>query len=92
MKQILTAATILVAMTTLAQADYRHRGYGNHHGSHQGRSYAAPLIGGLLLGGALGYGYNQYYRTWHTECQLEPVFDRRNRYLGEEEVCYRVQN
>ena len=89
MNKILTAAALLVAVTTTAQADYRHRSYG-----HQGRGYgyAAPLIGGLLLGGALGYGYNHYYPAWHTECRLEPVYDRFNRYVGDQEVCYRERN
>jgi hypothetical protein len=53
MKRTLIALATMLALTGSANADYRrHRG---HHGG-----WAAPLVGGLLLGGALGYyGYQE---------------------------------
>lgn len=64
-------ATMLTA--TAAQADYygRRGGYRapayNHHQhrapayNHRGNNWVAPVIGGLLLGGAL-YGAHRYYQ------------------------------
>ena len=92
MNKILLGTVALAMLTGSALADGRHRG---HHGGYGGRSggWAAPLVGGLILGGAVGYyGYNRYYNSWHTECRLEPVYDRWGNIIADQEVCYRVQN
>lgn len=68
MKKIaITLAAIATLTATAAQADYRHRGHGgyrapayNHH-QHRGPNWVAPVIGGLLLGGAI-YGAHRYYQ------------------------------
>jgi hypothetical protein len=86
MNKILLGTVALAMLATPALADGRHRGY---QGGRSG-GWAAPLVGGLILGGAVGYyGYNRY---WHTECRLEPVYDRWGNIVADQEVCYRVQN
>ena len=72
MNKILLGTMALAMLTGSALADGRHRGHGGYGGRSGG--WAAPLVGGLILGGAVGYyGYNRY---WRTECRLEPVYDR----------------
>ena len=90
MKKILLGTVALAMLAGPALADGRHRG---HHGGHGGRGgyWVAPLVGGLLLGGAGYYGYNHYRNSGYTECRLESRFDRWGNYVGDVEVCYRVQ-
>jgi hypothetical protein len=70
MKRLVIAAAALVALTSVASADYRrhrhyaaphyHKQYHKPHYRHQ--NWVAPLVGGLVLGGAL-YGMHQYYQA-----------------------------
>lgn len=99
MKRILTATLALSLMSTAALADgYYDRhggGYGGGHSRGGGGNWVAPLVGGLIIGGMLGTMNNRYYQpypAYHTECEMVPVFDRYNRYLGSDERCYAVQN
>ena len=89
MNKILLGAAALAMLTGSALADGRHR----HHGGHGGRGYgwAAPLVGGLIVGGIVGGSY-YYNRGWYTECRLEPVYDRWGNIIADQQVCYRVQN
>jgi hypothetical protein len=96
----------LAASTVPADAQYHHRGHhggGYHHrGGGGGGGWIAPLIGGLVLGGAI-YGLSQpgyaappaYYAPqpqYRTECQLVPVYDRYGYFRGERRECYQVGN
>ena len=83
MNKILLGTMALAMLAGPALADGRHRGHGG---------WAAPLVGGLILGGAGYYGYNQWRNTTYVDCRYESRFDRWGNYLGEVEVCYRVQN
>ena len=95
------AATLLGA--TAANADYynRNRGYHGGGGGYRG-GWVAPLVGGMLLGGAI-YGLSQpsyaapppvYVSPppYRTECVDEPVYDRYGYYHGERRRCYQVPN
>ena len=90
MNKILLGAVALAMLAGPALADGRHRGHGGHHGGRSG-GWVAPLVGGLILGGAGYYGYNQWRNTTYVDCRYESRFDRWGNYLGEVEVCYRVQ-
>lgn len=62
MRKLLIATVAVSALlgATAANADYyhnRHRGGGGYH-HHRGNGWVAPLIGGMVLGGAL-YGLSQ---------------------------------
>jgi hypothetical protein len=92
------AATLFTA--TAANADYyRNRGHGGGGGYRGG--WVAPLIGGMVLGGAI-YGLSQpsyaappvYVSPppYRTECVDEPVYDRNGYYRGERRRCYQVPN
>jgi len=108
-KALTVAATLLVA--TAGAADAQHRGghggggyggggYHQHRGG--GGGWVAPLVGGLILGGAI-YGLSQpsyaapptYYAPppqYRTECQMVPVYDRHGYFRGERRECYQVPN
>ena len=61
MRKILlaTVATVALLGSTAANADYyRHRHGGYHGGGGHRGGWVAPLVGGLILGGAL-YGLSQ---------------------------------
>ena len=111
-KALTVAATLLVA--TAGAADAQHRGGhggggyggGGHHHHHRGGGggggWIAPLLGGLVLGGAI-YGLSQpsyaapptYYAPppqYRTECQMVPVYDRHGYFRGERRECYQVPN
>jgi hypothetical protein len=99
-------AAMLIA-TTAAQADgWGHRpgpcnfnncygrGYGEYRGG--GGNWAAPLVGGLIIGGMLGAmsqprGY-QEQPAYHTECRWEQMYDQWGNYLGNGRRCYNVPN
>jgi hypothetical protein len=87
MKKLMMTTAVLAMLTGSALADGRHRGYQGHGG----RGWAAPLVGGLIVGGIIGGGY-YYNRGWYTECRLEPVYDRWGNIIADQQVCYRVQN
>jgi len=113
MRKLAVAIAIVGALavsTAPADAQYHHRGHhgGGHHGGghHRGHGggggWIAPLIGGLVLGGAI-YGLSQpgyaappaYYAPqpqYRTECQLVPVYDRYGYFRGERRECYQVGN
>jgi len=93
MNKILLGTVALAMLATPALADGRHRGHHGGHGGYGGRSggWAAPLVGGLIVGGIIGGGY-YYNRGWYTECRLEPVYDRWGNIVADQQVCYRVQN
>jgi hypothetical protein len=99
-KALTVAATLLVATAGVADAQYRGgHGGGYHHGG-GGGGWVAPLVGGMILGGAI-YGLSQpsyaapYYPAppaYRTECQIVPVYDRYGYYRGERRECYQVPN
>jgi len=115
MRKIIAAVLALTMMTGAATADgwNGHRacnfngcyggGYGggyhryNHGG---GNDWAAPLIGGMIIGGMLGsmnqnrYYVPRYYEVprYHTECQMEQIYDQWGNYLGTQRQCYTVPN
>ena len=93
----------LAVSTAPADAQYhnRHHGGGHHHRG-GGGGWVAPLVGGLILGGAI-YGLSQpgyaappaYYAPqpqYRTECQPVPVYDRYGYFRGERRECYQVGN
>jgi uncharacterized protein YcfJ len=78
------AATLM--MSTAAHAEYR-RGYGG--------GWVAPLVGGMIIGGAIGaMSQPRYYDEVpsHTECRREAIYDRWGNFVGYERHCYRVPN
>jgi len=105
MRKLVLASVAVAAIfsASAANADYYgHRGYhgggGHHHNG--GGGWVAPLVGGLILGGAI-YGLSQpsyaapYYPAppqYRTECQIVPVYDRYGYYRGERRECYQVPN
>jgi hypothetical protein len=108
MRKIAVAIAIvgaLAASTAPADAQYHNRhhgGGGHHHHRGGGGGWIAPLIGGLVLGGAI-YGLSQpgyaapptYYAPapqFRTECQMVPVYDRHGYFRGERRECYQVPN
>jgi hypothetical protein len=83
MDKIFTTAILaaLLVYSTTASADYRHRGNRGHYTQHQhhNRSWVAPLVGGMVLGGMGYYGYQRYYQP-QPVCWDEMVgYDRRGR-------------
>ena len=79
-KLILAAATILI-LTTSAQAGYRnHQRYGNPYVSRGGNNWVAPLVGGLILGGAI------YGMTHQSYQEPRYYYDQ----VPNESECYRV--
>jgi len=81
------AAALLVS--TAAHADYRgpRPGYGG--------GWVAPLVGGMIIGGAIGaMAQPRYYEEvpYHTECRREAIYDRWGNFLGYERHCYRIAN
>ena len=97
---IATAALLGATVSADAQYHQRRNGGGGYHGG-GGGSWVAPLVGGLLLGGAI-YGLSQpsyaappvYVSPppYRTECVDEPVYDRYGYYRGERRRCYQVPN
>ena len=106
----ITLAALFLA-TTAAQADgwgYRHGpcgyngcygGGGGYHGGYHGGgggNWAAPLVGGLIIGGMLGaMSQPRYYQeqpAYHTECRMEQMFDNWGNYIGNGRRCYNVPN
>lgn len=96
MRKLAMAAAITVALTGTAHADY-YRGYHHHHyyGGGGGGDWAAPLIGGLIIGGVLGaMRQPRYYDQppYHLECHWQPIYDGWGNYLGNQRRCYNVPN
>lgn len=100
MKKIALAVILTLTLAGTASAQHRggHGGGGHHHNG--GGNWVAPLVGGLILGGAI-YGLSQpsyaapYYPAppqYRTECQIVPVYDRYGYYRGERRECYQVPN
>ena len=60
-KLIALLTALLIAPSAMAHGYYGgyHGGYGEYHGGyggyHSGGGYAAPLIGGMVVGGVVGY-------------------------------------
>jgi hypothetical protein len=82
MKRTIIALATMIALTGAADAQHRgHRGYSGH--GYRG-GWAAPLVGGLLLGGALGYyGYQDRYYA-RPRCYIEVIgYDRYGREILE---------
>jgi hypothetical protein len=106
MKKTLIALAATIALTTTAQADgwgYRHGpcnfngcgGYYEHYRGGGGDNWAAPLVGGLIIGGMLGAMSQQRYQEvppYHVECRPEPIYDRYGQFLGYQRQCYNVPN
>ena len=108
MRKMIATVLALTMMTGAATADgwNGHRacnfngcyggGYGggyhryNHGG---GNDWAAPLIGGMIIGGML-MNRPRYYDAprYHTECQVTPMYDQWDNYLGSQRQCYVVRN
>lgn len=105
MRKLAVAITIvgaLAASTVPADAQYHNRNHGGHGHHRGGGGWVAPLLGGLVLGGAI-YGLSQpsyaapptYYApppAYRTECQIVPVYDRNGYFRGERRECYQVPN
>lgn len=71
----ITALTLAIGLSSPADAQYR----GNHyHGG--GGNWAAPLVGGLIIGGMLGAIANQPRYYSNPPVMVEPRY---------EPVCYR---
>ena len=98
MRKLAVIGAVLLALTTSAQAEYYgHRHY--YHGGGGGGDWAAPLVGGLIIGGILGnmaaqprydaypqpgYGYYQP----QTYCRMQPVYDYNGWYVGQRRYCW----
>ena len=102
MKKIALAVILTLTLAGTAEAQHRggHGGGGHHHRGDGGGNWVAPLVGGLILGGAI-YGLSQpsyaapYYPAppqYRTECQIVPVYDRYGYFRGERRECYQVPN
>jgi len=101
MKKI--ALAVILTLTLAGTAAAQHRGGyggGGYHHRGGGGGWVAPLVGGLILGGAI-YGLSQpsyaapYYPAppqYRTECQIVPVYDRYGYFRGERRECYQVPN
>ena len=98
MKKIALAVILTLTLAGTASAQHRGGAGGYHHGG--GGNWVAPLVGGMILGGAI-YGLSQpsyaapYYPAppqYRTECQMVPVYDRYGYYRGERRECYQVPN
>jgi hypothetical protein len=92
MNKILLASVAVLALTaTTAQADWRHHYRQQHHHRSNGGNWAAPLIGGLLLGGIVGGLAAQSH--WGPSCPYgtQPgriaVYDEYGRFVGNRVVC-----
>lgn len=58
MKKFLLASVTILVLALPAEAQHHgHRGH--HHGGGGGGNWAAPLIGGLILGGIVGGALSQ---------------------------------
>ena len=99
MRKLVLASVAVAAIfsASAANADYYgHRGY--HGGGGYRGGWAAPLIGGLIVGGIVDGALAQpqpYYApppAYRTECQIVPVYDRYGYYRGERRECYQVPN
>ena len=96
MRKLATAAAIVLTLTGTAQADWRgppRHGHGGYHHNHSGGDWAAPLIGGLIIGGMLGamsqpQPYYQYPYQPQVYCQWEDVYDYNGWYLGKRKRCW----
>ena len=80
MKRTIIALATIIAL--MGSADAQHRGHRGYRGG-----WAAPLVGGLLLGSALGYyGYQDRYYA-RPRCYIEVIgYDRYGREILER-VC-----
>jgi len=111
MRKIIAGVLALTMMTGTAMADgWGGRrpcnfngcyggggGYHEHyHGGGGGGNWAAPLVGGLIIGGMLGaMSQPRYYQeqpAYHTECRRQQVFDQYGNFIGYQRQCYNVPN
>lgn len=90
MRKIALALSILIAATTVAQADqYRRHGYRpqpvppqgyyhNHNRHYNGgnNNWVAPLVGGLIIGGIVSQSMQPRYYQQYQQYN-EPVCERR---------------
>jgi len=91
---IVSVCALALGFTSPASAQYRR-----YH-SYSNGGWAAPLVGGLIVGGVLGAMANQprYYanppvvieQPYRTECRFVPVYDSWGSYRGERRECYQV--
>lgn len=101
MRRLAIAAAIVgILSSSTANADYyRNRGYhGGGGGYHQGGGggWVAPLVGGMILGGAI-YGLSQHSHAapppaYHIECRIVPAYDLYGSYVGDRRECFQVPN
>lgn len=100
MKKIALAVILTLTLAGTAEAQHRGGHGGGYHHHNGGGGWVAPLVGGLILGGAI-YGLSQpsyaapYYPAppqYRTECQIVPVYDRYGYFRGERRECYQVPN
>jgi len=99
MKKILAATLAAVLASTAAHADWRGPrpgyGYGHEYRGGGGGNWAAPLVGGLIIGGMLGAMGQQRYEEappYHVECRWERLFDAYGNYIGNGRRCYNIPN
>lgn len=95
MRKLALTAAALLALTNAAHADWNHR-YGPRPGyGGGGGGWVAPLVGGLIIGGAIGAMAQprvEEVPPYHVECRREQVFDRYGNFLGFQRRCYNVPN
>jgi hypothetical protein len=96
MKKIIISALAAVSiLASVGAADAQHR---YHSGGGYRGGWAAPLIGGLIVGGIVGGAIAsepRYYAAppaYRTECRIVPVYDRFGYYVGDRRECYQVPN
>lgn len=99
-KLIMLVLLITTASISTGHAQHyweRQRGGYHHHHHRNNGGWVAPLVGGMILGGAI-YGLSQTpsyaapMPAYRTECRLVPVFDRWDNYVGQRRECYQVPN
>jgi len=82
MRKLILVTAAILAFTTTAHADYRygHQRYSNPYVARGGNNWVAPLVGGLILGGAI------YGMTHQSYQEPRYYYDR----VPNESECYRV--
>lgn len=106
--RIVAIAAVLFGMVSVAEAGpcnfngcapgwghHGHGGYRGHHGGGGGGDWAAPLIGGLIIGGMLGAMSQPHYQEAPQyrympprRCEIRDYFDEYGNWVNREKVCW----